>query len=192
MADTIHAHDAGHRSIKDWPGWDYVPGIAYLVVGILALAEPLVASLATSLYLGVMLCVAGGFMLAGGIARMGRRGAWLALLTGLLALVAGVAVLYNPVAGGISLVWVMGAWLIVTGLFELATGFKIPVGRGWLIFVGLVNVALGVWLLMTSPAQAFVFLGYFVGISLALRGMWSMFFTADLHRAQHAVKSALS
>ncbi len=174
-----------HRSIGDWPGWDYAPGIAFLVVGILALVEPPLASLA-------MLCVAGGFMLAGGIATIKRRGGWLSIVLGLLSLAVGIVVLYNPVAGAVSLVWVMGAWFIAGGIFELVTGFSIPVGKGWLILIGIVNLALGVFVLMMQPAQAFQFLGYFVGISLAFRGLWSLIFTADLHRAQNFVGAALA
>jgi uncharacterized membrane protein HdeD (DUF308 family) len=182
MPETVATE---RRTLKDWSGWDYVPGIAFLVVGALALAEPPLGSLAASFYLGAMLCVAGGFMLAGGIARIGHRGGWLAVLLGLLSLVAGLIVLYNPVAGALSLVWVMGAWLIVGGIFELALGFSVPVGRGWLILVGIVNLALGALIIMMNPASAFAFLGYFVGISLTFRGLWSLIFTADLHRARH-------
>ena len=188
MAETMTA-DAGptsaeKRSIKDWPGWDYVPGIAFLVIGVLALTEPHLASLAAGIYLGATLCVAGGFMLAGGIAGVGHRGGWLGILLGLLSLAAGVIVLFNPVAGAISLVWVMGAWFIVGGVFELAMGFSVPVGRGWLILVAIVNLALGAFVLMLQPAEAFAFLGYLVGISLVFRGLWSLVFTADLHGAQ--------
>jgi len=182
---------AEHRSLKDWSGWDYVPGMAFLVVGVLALAEPPLASLAASVYLAAMLCVAGGFMFAGGIARIGHRGSWLALLLGILSLVAGLAVLYNPAAGAVSLSWVIGAWLLVGGILELAMGFNIPVGRGWLIFVALVNIALGAWVVMMKPSDAFLFLGYLVGISLVFRGLWSLIFTADLHRAQALVRNAL-
>ena len=181
---TMDAGAAEHRSIGDWPGWDYVPGIAFLVVGILALAEPPYASLATGIYLGAMLCVAGAFVFAGGIANISHKGGWLGIVLGLLSLIAGVAVLYNPVAGAISLVWVMGAWFIVGGLFELAMGFSIPVGRGWLILLGIANVALGAFVIMMKQPDAFTFLGYFVGISLVFRGLWSVMFTADLHRAR--------
>jgi uncharacterized membrane protein HdeD (DUF308 family) len=172
------------RSLRDWSGWDYVPGIAFVVVGILALVEPPLASLAAGVYLGAMLCVAGAFMLAGGLANIEHRGGWLSALLGLLSLAAGLLALYNPVAGAISLVWVMGAWFIVGGIFELAMGFSIPVGRTWLILVGIINIALGAWVTMMSPANAFAFLGYLVGISLTLRGLWSLIFTADLHRVR--------
>jgi uncharacterized membrane protein HdeD (DUF308 family) len=198
MAETMPADglahpraSAEHRSLKDWSGWAYVAGIAFLVVGILALLEPPLASLATGIYLGAMFCVAGGFMLAGGIANINHKGGWLAVLLGLLSLAAGLLVLYNPVAGAVSLVWVMGAWLIVGGIFELVTGFSIRIGRGWLILVGIVNLALGAFVIMLDPTQAFAFLGYFVGISLIFRGLWSLVFTAELHQAQRSVESAL-
>ena len=197
MAETATADRPGSGGLteggllKAWSGWDYVPGIAFLVVGILALAEPPLASLAASVYLGAMLCVAGGFMLAGGIARMGHRGGWLAVLLGVLSVLAGLAVFYNPVAGAASLTWVLGAWFVVGGIFELALGFNIPVGRGWLIFVGIINIALGAWVVMMNPSDAFIFLGYLVGISLMFRGLWSLVFTADLHRAQHWPKGVV-
>jgi uncharacterized membrane protein HdeD (DUF308 family) len=171
-------------SIKDWSGWDFVPGIAFLVVGVLALLLPLVASLATGIYLGFMLCVAGGFAVAAGIANFGRRGAWLGLLLGLLSFLAGILVLYNPVVGAVSLIWVLGAWLFVGGIFQLAMGVGAPVGRGWLLLVGIVDVLLGLLIFLMPPASAFAFLGYFVGISFVFRGLWSLFFTADLHRAE--------
>lgn len=183
---------AERKSLKDWSGWDYVPGIAFMVVGILALAEPPLASLAASVYLGAMLCVAGAFMLAGGIAGMGHRGGWLSVLLGILSVIVGLLVLYNPVVGAISLTWVLGAWFIVGGIFELAMGFSIPAGRGWLILVGIVNVALGVWVVLLNPAQAFAFLGFLVGISLIFRGLWSLVFTADLHRAKSFVETRLA
>jgi uncharacterized membrane protein HdeD (DUF308 family) len=169
------------RSLKDWTGWDYVPGIAFLAVGILALAEAPVASLATGIYLGAMLCVAGGFMLAGGIATASHRGAWIGIILGLLSLLAGVTVLYNPIAGAVSLVWVIGAWFIIGGVFEVAMGLRVQVGRGWLLLVGIVNIGLGAFVVMMQPIQAFTFLGYLVGFSLICRGLWSLMFTTELH-----------
>lgn len=185
MAEAMAADlpvNARPRSLKDWSGWDYAPGIAFLAVGILAVIEAPLASLATGVYLGAMLCVAGGFMLAGGIATIHLRGAWLGIVLGLLSLLAGTAALYNPVAGAVSLVWVMGAWFIVGGIFEVALGFSMPAGRGALILVGIVNIALGAFIAMMDPSRAFTFLGYLVGTSLIFRGLWALMFTADIHR----------
>jgi len=196
MAETMTAIGAGaqpaeRRSIRDWPGWDYLPGIAFFVIGVLALTEPHLASFAAGIYLGATLCVAGGFMLVGGIAGVGHRGDWLGILLGLISPAAGVMVLFNPIAGAISLVWVMGAWFIVGGIFELAMGFSVPVGRGWLILIAIVNLVLGGFVIMMPPAQAFAFLGYLVGISLVFRGLWSLAFTADIHGIRQQAESAM-
>jgi uncharacterized membrane protein HdeD (DUF308 family) len=180
-----------HRSIAHWEGWHYLPGLAFVVLGVLALIEPSLASIAAGLYLGATLCVAGGFMLAGGIAGIRHRGGWLGVLLGLLTLAAGLIVLVNPIAGAISLVWVLGAWFVVGGFFELAMGFSVPAGRGWLLLIAVVDIILGAVVIMMSPAQAFAFLGILVGISLILRGMWSLAFTSELHHLRHAALNAV-
>ena len=182
MAETMTRADRG-RSLKDWAGWHYVPGIAFLVVGVLALAEPPLASLAASFYVGVMLLVGGAFMLVGGIANISHRGGWIGGVLGLISVIAGWIVLRYPTAGAVSLVRVMGAWSVVGGLFEFAIGLSLPIGRAWLIFVSFVNVALGVFMVVMNPVAAFHFLGYFVGVSMVLQGLWSLVFTADLHGA---------
>jgi uncharacterized membrane protein HdeD (DUF308 family) len=160
------------------------------VVGIGALIEPPLASLAASIYVGAMLCVAGAFMFAGGVANIRHRGGWIALILGLLALVTGLIILENPVLSAVSIVWVMGAWLIAGGILELAVGFNVPVGRGWLIFVSLVNIGLGIFVIMLRPGAAFAFLGYFVGISLVFQGIWSLVFSVQLHEARRAAEGA--
>jgi uncharacterized membrane protein HdeD (DUF308 family) len=176
------------QSLKDWQGWHYLPGIAFLVVGVVALLEPPLASVAATIYVGAMLCVAGAFMLAGGIANIRHRGGWIAAVLGALSLVTGLIILENPVLSAVSIVWVMGAWLIAGGVLELAIGFKVPVGRSWLIFVSLVNIGLGLFVIMLRPGAAFAFLGYFVGISLVFQGIWSLVFSVQLHEARRAAE----
>jgi uncharacterized membrane protein HdeD (DUF308 family) len=180
------------RHIGDWSGWDFLPGIAFIVVGVLALMMAPLASLATGIYVGAMLCVAGGFAFVGGLSHIRRGGAWLAALLGLLSILVGIAFLYNPAAGSVTLVWFIGAWLLVGGIFEFATAFSTPVGKGWLVAVGLVDLALGVILLTMNPAQAFAFLGYYVGISFVFRGLWSVVFAGEVHHVGRTVKEALA
>jgi len=180
------------KKIGDWSGWDYLPGIAFIIVGVLALMMVPLTSLATGIYVGALLCVAGGFAFVGGLSHIKRGGAWLASLLGLLSIVVGIAFLYNPAAGAVTLVWMIGAWLIVGGVFELITAFMTPVGKGWLIFVGLVDLALGALVLTMNPVSAFAFLGYYVGISFIFRGLWTVVFVGEAHEVGHTVREALA
>jgi uncharacterized membrane protein HdeD (DUF308 family) len=181
---------ATKASVGEWSGWDYLPGIAFVVVGVLALMLAPLTSLATGIYLGAMLCVAGGFSIVGGLAHLRQRGAWLAGLLGVLSLVVGIMVLYNPVLGAISLTWLLGAWFLVGGVFELLMGINVRIGRNWLILVGLINIVLGGFVVMMKPADAFLFAGYLVGLSLLFRGLWSLVFVRELHYAGSALGAA--
>ena len=151
------------------------------------------ASLATGIYVGAMLCVAGGFAFVGSLSHIKMRGAWLPALLGLLSMVVGAAFLYNPAAGSVTLVWFIGAWLLVGGIFEFATAFSTPIGRGWLILVGLVDLALGVpdsrrrtrgW---RSPSSAIT-----SEVSFIFRGLWTTIFVGEAHEVGHTIKEALA
>lgn len=187
MAET----NAG-RHIGDWSGWDYLPGIAFIVIGVLALMMAPLASLATGIYVGAMLCVAGGFAFIGGVSHIRRGGGWLASLLGLLSLVVGIAFLYNPAAGAVTLVWTIGAWLLIGGVLEFATAFTTRLGRSWLVLVGIIDLALGAFLLTTDPKQAFAFLGFYVGVSFVFRGLWSVVFVGEAHHVRGAIREAVA
>jgi uncharacterized membrane protein HdeD (DUF308 family) len=183
--------ETGH-SWTEWPGWDYVPGIAFIVVGVFALTQPPAASLAASIFFGAMLCTVGAFSLAGGLVNIGHRGGWLVALLGALSIAVGLYVLTYPARGAVSLTWTIGAWLLVGAAVEFAIGLSVPVGRGWLFLVGLVDLALGVLLLMMDPQQAFSFLGYYVGVSLIFRGLWSVVYVGEMHKANKTLSAALA
>jgi uncharacterized membrane protein HdeD (DUF308 family) len=153
-------------------------------MGLLALTVAPIASLAMGLYLGILLCIVGGIAAVGGFANVGRRGALLAALLGVLCLFVGVAVLFNPAVGAVTLIWLLGAWLIVGGVLELGMAFLIPLGRIWLFLLGAINLALGSLLVTMNPGAAFLLLGYLVGISFVLRGSWSLVFVGRAHHIE--------
>ena len=180
-------------SVGDWSGWDYLPGITFIVIGVLALMMAPLTSLATGIYVGALLCVAGGFALVGSLSQIRRGGgAWPAALLGLLSLVVGIAFLYSPAAGAVTLVWMIGAWLLVGGIIEMATALTVPFGKGWLFLVGLVDLALAAFVLLMDPVAAFTFLGYYVGVSFIFRGLWTVIFVGEAHEVRHMVREAVA
>jgi len=151
-------------------------------MGVLALLLAPLASLATGLYLGLMLCLAGSVAIIGGFANIGRLGALLVALLGLLSLFVGVGAIYNPFAGAVSLIWLIGAWLLVGGMFELVIAIGTRVGRAWLLAVAVCNIVLGGLIVSLKSAEAFLLLGYLVGISFVVRGVWSIIFVGRAHQ----------
>ncbi|MFC0146588.1 HdeD family acid-resistance protein [Sphingobium scionense] len=155
-------------------GWGWVLAYAVLVLGIglLALCNPLATGLATGLFFGLVLLIYGVSAIAAGLSSLSTRGRWIEILLGIVALVAAVIVFFNPFAGALSLAWMIGAWLLVSGIFQVAGAFRAAHDRGWRLFLGILDTVLGAWLLFSSPGTAFAFLAILVGVSFLFRGLF--------------------
>lgn len=153
-------------------GWVLGYGILLLVVALVVLVNPLVAGVATGLLLGVVLLVYGVAAIAAGWTSLSTRARWVEILLGVLAVIAGLFAIINPVAGALSLVWAMGAWLLVSGGFQIAFALKARHDRGWRLLLGGLDVVLGLVLLFAMPATALAFLALIVAISLTVRAVF--------------------
>ncbi len=155
-------------------GWGWILAYAVLVglIGILALFNPVATGFATGLLLGLLLLFYGGSAIASGLSSLSRRARWIEIVLGLLALVAGVFILFNPLLGALSLVWVIGAWLLVAGIVQVVAAFRAPHDRGWRLLLGVVDAVLGALLLFSGPVTGLAFLAIAVGISFLFRAVF--------------------
>ena len=150
--------------------WAFAAGIVLFVAGLVAIFHPFLTSLATALLLGWSLIASGAFAIVAGLSDLRARAGWHYVVLGLLALAAGLVVLFNPFARLLSLVWAIGAWLVVGGVIELFGALSARRGRFWLFLVGFVDILLGVVLMFMDAFSALALLAAVVGLSLALRG----------------------
>jgi uncharacterized membrane protein HdeD (DUF308 family) len=102
---------------------------------------------------------------------------WLFLLEGLFGIAAGVIALFWPGITGLILLYLIAAWAIVTGLFEIIVAFQLRQqlqGEWLLVLAGIVSVVFGVLLTVWPVAGALailVFLGayaIFYGVMLLI------------------------
>ncbi|WP_258724710.1 HdeD family acid-resistance protein [Cellulomonas sp. NS3] len=108
------------------------------------------------------------------------RSDWLGLswkatvLRGLLAIVFGVVAMVWPVATVVALALLWGVWALVDGVSEIAQA-TVPgtQGRGWLVLMGLVSIAAGLWAVVV-PGVAAVTLTWVLGIWLLVRGVFEL------------------
>jgi uncharacterized membrane protein HdeD (DUF308 family) len=164
------AHDRESPAGTGWV-WTFVAGVVLVLAGLAAIFHPLATGLATGLLLAWSLIAGGAFALIAGLVDLRAHGGWLYAILGLLAVLAGFVVMFNPFAGALSLVWAIGAWLVVGGILELLGGLGVSHGRTWLILFGLVDILIGVLLMFMDPFSALFFLAVAVGISFVLRGV---------------------
>ncbi len=105
--------------------WKLVMGLLGIIVGVIILRNPLIATLALPSTLLLLLGIQG---IIGGILglMMGFKGGGIgAIIFGILGLVMGVFLVLNFTSPGmmLSLVWVAGIFLIVGGIFQIIRSF---------------------------------------------------------------------
>jgi uncharacterized membrane protein HdeD (DUF308 family) len=166
------------HDIKDHRGWYIFEGFLFLALGLLAAALPGLTILATEVLVGVLL-------LFGGVVRLSnalrfQRGRWWRTFSGFVFLLAGAAMLWQPLAGLAALVTIFGLLLLLEGLIEvlLAPTYR-PVRRwGILLLSGILSFLLGGLIFAVFP-QAGVVMALFVGISMAFYGLSILLLALD-------------
>src|SRR6476660_2676664 len=159
------------RIAKEW--WLLaVLGVVSLVCGVLAIVYPDVTLLAVGIIFGFYLLMAGVFELVDAIVGDPSSRA-LSAIVGVVALIAGLICLRRPGDSLLALVVVLGAFLIVTGVARLMRAFASVEHRGWTLFSAVVDLILGV-LILSWPDESLVTLAVFFGISLIVRGVFSL------------------
>ena len=154
-------------------GWVlWVMGIAAIVAGVVALAMPLVASMAANTVVAALLLASGAVGLVTSFRR--RDGAAIAIGFGLsvLAVVTGVVMLFAPLAGIVALSTLIIAYFLASGVVRIWYGIKHASmrGRGWLIASGALSVVLALLLWIGFPGAALWLPGVLLGVDLILYG----------------------
>jgi uncharacterized membrane protein HdeD (DUF308 family) len=156
--------------------WLVVLGVCLIVLGVILLGSPVIATVATVTALGVLILLAGGAEMVGAFWCREWSGFFLALLSGILGVVVGLMLLGNPVQGGITLTILLASFLFVGGIFKAVAAITHRFeGWGWLLLSGAVDVVLGVLIWRELPVSGLTIIGLLVGISLIFRGVsWLM------------------
>jgi len=178
MSDpTITANDAVaaiRKSIHDHWGLFLFEGILLVVLGLLAILVPQVASLAVTLLLGWLFAISGIFGLIASFWARQAPGFWWSLLSAVLSIVVGGLLLARPVVGVFSLTYLLIAFFFVEGVVSIMYAIEhrreLTGGWVWMLVSGIITLALGVMILAGLPSTAAWALGLLVGIDMVFGG----------------------
>ena len=162
------------RSMKHYWGVFLFEGIALLVLGVLAILAPVIATLTITLAFGWIFLVSGIIGLTTTLhARLAPGFRW-SLLSAVLGIVVGVLLLLWPVSGAISLTLLLAGFFAVEGIAMIMYGFEHKremSGRwGWMLLNGIVDLLLAAIILMAFETSAGLVLGLLIGIDMILGG----------------------
>lgn len=168
-------------------------GVLMLVLGVLALVFPLVASVWVTAVVAMAFLVGGIVGWINNLIRARLLGRWLVfwrLVVSTVFLVAGVSMIQQLGSGAVGAALPVASLTLAIGIVFLVEGLVASVvalshrrirGWGWGLLNGVVTVVLGALILSMAPAALLSVLGILVGISFLFSGVDLLIFSASFH-----------
>lgn len=149
-------------------------GIVLVVLGLAAIAFPALAGLAATIYFGWILIIGGVVGIVATLRAREAPGFGWALVSAILALLAGVLLLWNPMQGLLTLTYVLIAFFVIDGvamiLFAFAHRRELSQRWQWIMINGFVDLLLAALILTGLPGAFAWALGLLLGIDLVFGG----------------------
>lgn len=128
IVDGIFGIVAGVRAPNEFRRWWLllIEGIVSVAAGIITFIMPGMTALVLLFVIASWAIVTGVIEIIAAIQlRKQIIGEWLMVLMGIASIVFGGLLLYDPAAGAVTLVWIIGAYAILFGVLLMALGFKL-------------------------------------------------------------------
>jgi uncharacterized membrane protein HdeD (DUF308 family) len=105
-----------------------------------------------------------------------QRPWWLLLLSGILAVIIGAIMLFGGLGAKVEtwllLIQVLGIWWLISGIFDLVYMFIDHTAWGWKLFIGIVSILAGTYILQYPIASAIVL----PKVLVLVLGIWGLIY----------------
>jgi uncharacterized membrane protein HdeD (DUF308 family) len=184
MSDAVQSLEDMKTKIQENWGWFLALGIALVLGGMILIAAPLATSIAVTILIAAVLFVGGLVQIYQAFKTQGTAAFIWNMITGVIAVIGGIVIYVNPLAGTLALTLVIAAIFAAQGISQIVMAFKLKPHEGWVwvLIAGVVSLAAGVMIWMDLPGSAAWALGLIAGISVLING-WSYIAIALAARA---------
>lgn len=161
-------------------------GVAMAVIGALAIFFPVIATLTVEIMIGWLLLLVGIVTVFSAFRLEGTGAFFGTVLVGLLELGIGLYLLMNPAAGIVTLTILLAALFLVEGAVQLSFAFEMRAQQSWIwmLFSGLVSIAVGLIIAAGLPGISLFALGLVVGINFLSTGIAFILLSQSLPEAK--------
>ncbi len=170
LAAAIHAH---------WKLF-LAEGVVMMILGLLAIALPNIATLATTILIGWLFFIGGILRVISLLQHRQMPGFAWSMATAVLAVLLGLVLALQPIAGVLTLTIALIAFFILEGIAAIVIAIEyrkhLP-SWGWVLFSGLVDLLLAFLIWEGWPSSAGWAIGLLVGINMCFVGL-SLIMTA--------------
>ena len=172
-----------HELAHNW-GWIALRGVVAIIFGVIAFFEPQSAFAALVLLFGAYAFVDGVFALISLFRGASKDRFWVLVLEAVVGIGIGVLTIARPAATALALLYYVGIWAILTGVFELVAAIRLRkeiTGEFWLGLAGVLSIAFGV-LLFVIPGPAALALTIWIGAYAFIFGIMLLLLAFRLRR----------
>jgi uncharacterized membrane protein HdeD (DUF308 family) len=158
--------------MKSWV-WLMIAGVIALVAGVLALANPLAATITALVMTAWGFIALGATEVIGTFLAEGWKAKLWSLLLGVVFLLMGASLMKNPLAGMMTLTWLVGILFAVSGVTKIILAFAArQTPYFWaLLLSGAVSVVLAGMIFSNFPYSAATVLGALLAVELISSGI---------------------
>lgn len=144
-----------------------------LLCGVLAILNPLAATMAAVTLAALALVLSGAIQFVSGFSEPNWRARAPSLLVAVAALALGLSILFHPVAGARALTILMGLLLLLSGLAKLGWSASHRMDSSFwpLLVSGLISLLLALLVYRHIATGRSAIIGTFLGIELMLNGL---------------------
>src|SRR6266849_5555419 len=164
-----------------------IEGIVLVVLGMLAIVVPVVATIAVAILIGWLFLISGVVGLVTTFMARHAPGFWWSLVSAVLGIAAGIVLLGWPISGAVSLTLLLIVFFVIEGVASIMYALehkKELTGRwAWMLVSGIIDLILAGIIMAGLPGTAAWALGLLVGINMLFGG------TALIAMALHARSS---
>jgi uncharacterized membrane protein HdeD (DUF308 family) len=152
-----------------------IQGLVMAVLGLLAIAAPMIATLAVEIFAGWLFLISGIVGLAGVFTAWKTPGHLWMLVRAVLAIIVGGLLLWRPLAGILTLTLVLAAFFVAQGVTQIIVSIHhrtmLPNSWVWVLLSGIVDLVLAAIIIAGWPGTAAWVIGLLVGINLFMSGV---------------------
>ena len=179
------------RTLQESFGWKIAVGVVMIILGIVAIAQPLFTTLAVARLLGWIFIVGGMVQLIYAFQTYAAGPFFLKLGLSILYVSAGGLLLQHTVEGVLFLTLLVGILFLIDGICRVILAFQLkPVPNwGWILANGVVTLILGIFISSQWPSTDFWVIGLLVGIGLFFNGLSTIMLSMA---ARHPLSEASS
>jgi uncharacterized membrane protein HdeD (DUF308 family) len=146
-------------------------GLVAILFGVVAIMMPGPTLAAIIILFGIYAIADGVFAVVAAVKGVRRGERWGAMLfQGIIGILAGAIAVFWPGIGALALTYLIAAWALVTGAFEIAAAIrlrKIIEGEWLLILAGVLSILLGVLIAIYPGTGALVLVWWLAAYALA-------------------------